>query len=226
MEQVMVNRALTLAVLLMCLQIASAQEFGSIKGVVLEEAGEPVAGAHIQIAENKAFYGHRILQFYETDSQGRYAIDHIPWGTYIVMAGKVSAGYPDMRLAFYSNLAVPTVTLSPQFPTATMNLKLGPKAGILKLRTVTDASTGKKIDNAAVTLKRVNSEFFIKTSAPATRILVPALTDVSVLVEAPGYEPWKPGEPAGDGIIRLLPQQVMSVSVQLRRSEAGATNEK
>lgn len=197
-------------------QTVVAQDAGVIRGTVLDENGKPVTMAEIEVAENKPFYGHRIVQMHESDSRGEYLIDNIPWGTYVVMAGKESAGYPDMRLAFYSNLAVPSVTLSPQYAEARVNLKLGPKAGILKIPSVKDAMTGKEIDFAVVTLKRSGSEFFIKTAVPSVRILVPSFTDVAVVVEAPGYKSWTPIQETNSGTVRLSPEQLLSLDVQMR----------
>jgi len=206
-------------------QTVVAQVAGVIRGTILDESGKPVTMAEIEIAQNKPFYGHRLVQKHESDSSGAYVIDNVPWGTYVVMAGKESDGYPDMRLAFYSNLSVPSVTLSPQYPVASVNLTLGPKAGFLSIPSVKDAVTGKKVQSAVITLKRSGSEFFIKTAVPAVRILIPSLTDVAVVVEAPGYRSWTPIQENNTGIVHLSPQQLLTLDVEMKPLNPIASDE-
>jgi hypothetical protein len=194
------------------------QTEGTIKGVVVDESGKPIRGAEVHIAENKPFYGHRLIQMYETDSTGQFVIPNVPWASYVVMAGKEEANYPDTKLAFYSNLAVPTVTLAPSFPTANVKVQLGPKAGTLEIESVVDALTGKKILTASVTLRRVqNPEFYIMTSATGGHILVPSLTDIAIEVSAPGYKLWPSKEAANDTTaqIRLKPEEIYKLQVRL-----------
>jgi hypothetical protein len=194
-----------------------AQAAGAIKGVVVDETGKPLAGAEVHIAENKQFVGHRLIQMYETNPAGQFLIANVPWGTYVVMAGKEAANYPDTKLAFYSNLAAPTVTLAREFPTVNVNVHLGPKAGILEIASLVDALTGRKIESATVTLRRVqNPDFFIMTSASAAHILVPSLTDIAVEVSAPGYKPWPTLEMAKNSAqIHLKPEEVYRLQIWL-----------
>jgi len=109
----------------------------------------------------------------------------------VVLAGNESSGYPDPKLAFYSNFDVPTVTLAPAFPNASVTIKLPPKGGVLEIVAVLDAVTKRKIDSASIILRRVsNPTLFISTSATTGRILIPSLTDVTIEVTAPGYRSW------------------------------------
>jgi hypothetical protein len=206
---------------------AWAQIQGTVTGTVIDEMGKPIAKAKVHIAEKGPFAGHRLIQFYETDSAGHFLIGRVPWGTYVVMAGKEDAGYPDTRLAFYSNLAVPTVTLAPDFPTAEVNLKLGPKAGVLEVGPVTDDATGKEIRSAAITLRRAGNDFFLTTSTTVGRILVPSMTEVVVGITAPGYKPWPPSDqPNEKRRILLKPEEVQRLQVSLQPEQPTFTNEK
>lgn len=163
----------------------------------------------------KSFFGHRILKFYETDRKGRFVIENVEWGTYVVLAGKESAGYPDTKLAFYSNLDAPTVTLAPGFPISDVRVQLSPKAGMLEVTSVSDALTGKPIESASITLRRIGTPFLITTSTVRARILVPSMTDVSVEIHAPGYKSWPQGT-QDNGQIRLRPEQVFKLQAQLQ----------
>jgi hypothetical protein len=193
-----------------------AQSGGSVKGVVVDETGKPLAGAEVHIAEKKSFVGHRLIQIYETNNDGRFLIDNVSWGTYVVMVGKEDAGYPDTKLAFYSNLAAPTVILAPESPSADVIVKIGPKAGVLDLDPVTDVVTGKKIDSATITLRRTqNPDLFLTTSAAGGRLLVPSRTDVTIEIAAPTYKPWPLDGEKSEGQMRLLPQEVRKLQVRL-----------
>jgi hypothetical protein len=214
----MLTRRLCPFVFMFSLTCLYAQTQGTVKGVVVNEIGKPVTGAEVYVLEKKKFVGHRPLQVYETDSIGQFLATNLPWGVYVVMAGKESEGYPDMKLAFYSNLAVPTVTLSPEFPSANVNVQLGPKAGILEVTSLVSALNGKKIEDASITLRRVqNPDFFITTStATGAQILVPSMTDIAIEVSAPGYRTWPTQNLAKSSTqIHLKPEEVYKLQVRL-----------
>jgi len=207
----------TLAVILCFLSLYGQeriQKTGTVSGVVLDETGKPVEGASVHVAELGPFYGHRILQIHETDSKGRFSIDDLKWGSYAVLVGKEEAGYPDQKIAFYSNLAVPTVTLNPEFPTADVKVKLPPKAGRIEITTVVDASTGKKIETATMTLHRLGTPFLITASAGS--ILVPSDTEISIEVEAPGYQRWPAVDEKDSNRLRLKPLEIRKLQVKLQ----------
>jgi hypothetical protein len=153
---------------------------------------------------------------HDTDNQGRFTIKDVPFGTYLVMAGKEEAGYPDSRLAFYSNPSVPTCNLV--FPTASVTVALSPKAGLLEVST-TDAANGKKIESASITLRRVaNPNFFITTSALKQQIPVPPKVDVSLEISAPGYETYcypDRANPARTAPVHLRPGEELKLDIQL-----------
>jgi hypothetical protein len=133
----------------------------------------------------------------------------------MVFAGKEEDGYPDPKFAFYSNLAAPTVTLGPHIPTATVNVQLGAKGGIVSLASVTDAVTKKKLTTASITLRRaLNQNFFITTSTTVGRIFVPSSTPVTIEIEAPGYEWWP--EPNSKREINLKPEEILTLKVELK----------
>lgn len=191
-----------------------AQADGVIKGTVIDEKDKPVAKARVHIAENGPQSGHRLLQVYETNVDGRFTINHVPWGTYVILAGKEDDGYPDTKFAFYSNLEVPTVALGPLFPTADVTVRFAPKAGILDITSVVDAVTGKSLREAsAVTLKRIdNPNFSITASASASHLFLPALTRVTIEINAQGYKPW----PDQRREIRLQPEAELKLDVKLQ----------
>jgi hypothetical protein len=201
-----------------------AQDRGVITGTVLDEHGSPVVNAKVLITEKGVFVVHRVLQFHETDADGRFRIAHVPWGTYLVTVGKENAGYADTGLGLHCNNAYPTVVLTEDSAAADVTLNLGPKAGVLDLQPVTDELTGKEIRSAAVTLRCAdNNDLFITKSTAEGRILVPALANVVVNITAAGYKPWPPqgGAPEKSRVF-LRPEEVLKLQVSLQLEDTAA----
>jgi len=212
------NKVLKLLANLLLIGLAWAQNRGVITGTVLDEHGSPVVKAKVLITEKGVFVGHRVLQFHETDADGHFRIAHVPWGTYIVTVGKEDAGYADTGLGLHCNNAYPIVVLTEDSATADVTLNLGPKAGVLELEPVTDATTGNAIRMAAIRLKCAeNPDLFIYTSAAQRRFLIPPSTQVVIEVTAEGYRPW-PGSSrsATDGRILLKPEEIQKLKVALQ----------
>jgi len=207
--------------------LARAQDHGVITGAVLDERGSPVVSAKVFITEKGVVVMHRVLQFHETDADGRFRIAHVPWGTYVVTVGKEGAGCADTGLGLHCNSVYPTVVLTEDSPTADVTLRFGPKAGVLKLEPVTDLITGREIRLAAIRLKCAdNPDFFIYTSAAQRSFLIPPLTDVLVEITAAGYKPWPPPDQAAEAKINLRPEEVRKLRVTLQPEPAEVTGEK
>jgi hypothetical protein len=200
--------------------VSAFAQTGAIDGIVVNEADVPIAGAEVHIAENKPFVGHQMIQTYETDSEGKFLIPDVPWGSYVIMAGKQEAGYPDTKLAFYSKLVAPKAALGPESPTVAVKVQLGPKAGILEIQSLVDQDTGTKIESAKVTLRRVRSpNLFIAVSVVGgARIPVPSLADVGIEVSAAGYKTWPSQQIDGAAAkINLKPEEIYKVQIRLAR---------
>jgi hypothetical protein len=201
---------------LLCCCVSSAcvaQESGKIQGIVTDAAGNPVPGANVYAVEKGDFHGHRPSHSSESSSSGNFVIDHLSWGAYILLAKKESSGYPDTRLAFYSNQEASSATISADHPDAEVRITLPTVAGWLEL-SVTDANTGKALTSAAVTLRRVsNTRLYVRISTTVSHIAVPAQADVQVEINAPGYGQW-PSD-ANLPVINLLPGEHKHLDVKL-----------
>jgi Carboxypeptidase regulatory-like domain len=198
---------------------AWAQTEGAITGKVVDSGGKPVASVAVDISEKgKALRGHRLRGQAWTGADGTFRIQHVPLGTYIVETSKSEDGYPDTALAFYSNLKIPTVSVSPIVPDQEVTIVLEPKAGILDASDVVDAITGAPIQ-ATVKLRRVDSGYWMSTSSTVNNILVAPDTAVAIEVSAPGYATWYyPGstDASRSATISLKPEQKMTISVALQ----------
>jgi len=128
---------LPIALLLSAVFPAQAQ-FGSIHGIVVNEEGNPVKGAQV-IATSIGPMADRPLatrlrKLNLTDEAGHFVIFGLQFDEYVVTAYKEEEDYPALVgtwLQFYKTPAEPTVNLTMQIPTATVEIRLGPKAGVL-----------------------------------------------------------------------------------------------
>jgi hypothetical protein len=208
---------LAIGVIAPLLPVWAAARPGTVRGTVIDELGQPISGADVQVDAIGGPPRSTPVRYVQTDESGRFLIGDLELGAYKVFAMKEKAGYPNMAFAFYSNHVFPTVNLIPERPTADVVIKLGPKAGVLDLATITDAATGKGIDSATIILRRVlHPDLSISTSASLGRVLVPPMTDVSVEVTAEGYKPWpRVGVEGNQGRIRLGPGEALKLQIQL-----------
>jgi hypothetical protein len=196
---------------------ACSQTEGTIKGVVFDENGKPLPGASVYVQKTDEMAVHFVPRPVQTNDEGRFLIEHVSWGSYIVIAGKEEAGYPSTWARFYSNGVVPKVTVESSSATADATVLLGPKVGILRLASVTDALTGKDISVfGVITLERANTaNSFLTTSTSKARLFVPARTDVTIHVTAPGYRPW-PDQTDKEQIVHLQPGEVFDLHVKVQ----------
>jgi len=132
----------------------------------------------------------KAIRYVETDENGSFLIDRLVYGTYIVEGEKEEDGYPSSIFSLDAGKLPAAVTISPEQPDGIIVLKLGPRAGVLK-GTVRDAVTGKKIGtNFTVRRWGTPGRFFSTSEGPQFRLLIPASTDVTLEVTAPGYKKW------------------------------------
>jgi hypothetical protein len=116
---------------------------GTISGTVLDANGQPFKGVQVCTYMRDAPSGSKESRgncSATTDEAGQFRIDHVEVGEISVEAIKPEDGY----VAFAGTSVTKEVTLTPNQLSATVVLKLGPKAGVL-LPSVKDKFTGKPI---------------------------------------------------------------------------------
>lgn len=196
-----------------------AQESGVVQGRVIDEHGAPIDGAQVHLAERNERPGPHLLNIHETDAHGQFIFEHMPLGPYSIIVNDAKDGYADMTFAFNSNLQVPTITLTSETPTAAVTVRLGPKAGLLRLSAI-DAITGKELTGAVTLRRAANPDLYVTTSTTERPILVPSTTRVTISVGAEGYQDWYyPGvaDPTRSRSIELNPEETMQVRAYLTR---------
>jgi hypothetical protein len=114
-------------------------------------------------------------------------------GQYAVHASKEKDGYPDVYSDLYSGpKMIQLVSLTPPTNTATVAIRLGPKAATL-FGSVTDALTGAWLDPCAE-LALVKEPDNLLTGRgivrPRYKVLIPPGTEVKMEVWGEGYKTW------------------------------------
>jgi len=178
---------------------ASAEEDkGVIQGTVIYEDGNPVNGATVY-ASAMFGLGAGITPNAKTDETGHFVIAHLLLGKYAVTGEKQDEDYPRMVDRFYNSDKFETVTLTSQHFTASVTVRLGPKAGVL-VGTVADALTNAPINPCAEFRRakepnnRVVGIGLLRAQGRVVnakyRVLIPSNTDVLVKVWYQGHQPW------------------------------------
>jgi hypothetical protein len=201
---------------------------GSIVGTIVDAGGNLVTGA-TAYARPVGRIHVGITPHASTNANGEFVIAKLGFGKYSLGAAKPEEDYPELYFAFYTGFAAkfPIVTLSAQHRSASIIVRLGKKAGILK-GTVTDAATGRPL-NANVEFRRVLEPKNFMSGSGLTnaqfRILVPSDTPITMVVSLDGYENWRyEGADGGrKNAILLRPKEEMQMDIQLtpKQSTAG-----
>jgi hypothetical protein len=205
--------ALTCALLL----AQDSNRAGIIRGIVLDATGQPVGDARVRANFTGGFSG--IVPSSQTDKSGHFVIQRLAWGGWYVTASKEQAGYPDESNAFYGgfNPTAVTVDLSADIPEQTVTVLLGRKAGSI-LGTIADAETGKPIEPCArLQWKDVPSISWSGYGLLKSKfhLLVPANTDITLMIWALGYETWVYKSDDENDAIRVHASDQLKLRVRL-----------
>ncbi|HEY4899821.1 MAG TPA: carboxypeptidase-like regulatory domain-containing protein [Terriglobales bacterium] len=213
---------------------------GQIVGTVLDEHNQPVSGAHVSgfmLAEhndptqdpacnNAYFYntGKTGNCLAITDETGQYHMDHLPMGTFFLIASKEEDGYPP----YMAGRERQTVTLTPGYPVGTVIAKLGQQEGILA-PSVRDKVTGRpvKIFRLRFEMERTDPSQQQGGAARSfgravTRTAIPVDRGLSIEVSARGYKKWvyvDPSNPSAKFPVRVQRGEIKSLDIELQPEE-------
>ena len=178
--------------------VATARTNGTIKGVVIDEAGDPVPLANLLASDIEPKPSGVVevqigaLPWIETDKHGQFAIHGLISGHhYKVYAKKEEAGYADPTIPTYNPKDEAQVVVASDSPRSSpdVRIQLGPKAVILHWR-LKDAVTGQAIKDYTITVTRVDTDYTFGGVEGANTVLLPADTDMNIEFEVKGYKPW------------------------------------
>jgi len=228
MPRAKLTRALLLSIILaLCLRLSATGRFASadenpgvIQGVVAYENGNPAGGATVYAFPMDRALG-AIIPRAMADENGNFVIRNLWLGKYALGGEKLSEDYLDMTNPFYGDDKFETVILTSDRPAATVNTRLGSKAGILT-GTVSDAVTGAPLNPCVEFRRSKRPEIFLSGTGLINakyRALVPADTDVLIKVWYGGHKPWYyPGTTniAQSRPINLGPSQEIKLEIRLQ----------
>jgi hypothetical protein len=195
---------------------------GLIDGTVIYEDGRPVKGATVYaVPLGRAMAA--IIPHADTDEAGFFAIriSRSWFGKFAVAAKKEDEDYPDMSKQFYSDGKFETATLTSRLSTATVKIRLGPKAGVLR-GTVTDAVTSAPLSPCVEFRRASEPNNFLSGSGlvnPTYSLLVPSDTGILIRIWLDGYKSWYyPGtlDKSARKAVRLKPGEEETMDVLLQ----------
>ncbi len=201
----------------------SSQPEGTISGTVLDEHGQPFKDVQVCTSMSGAPNGSKEARgscSATTNEAGQFRIDHVAMGTITVEAIKPEDGY----VAFAGTTVSELVTLTPNQSSATVVLKLGPRAAMV-LPTVRDKFTGKPITEFQVSWLLFDSDEPNSTSSGGQRIshgishaIIPPEKYLVLTISARGYKKWfysDPSDPSRPAFVRLQSGEKRELTVEL-----------
>ncbi len=173
----------------------SSQPEGTITGTVLDANLQPFKGVQVCTYMRGAPSGSKESRgdcSATTDEAGQFHIDHVAMGEISVEAIKPEDGY----VAFAGTSVREVVTLSANQSSATVVLRLGPKAGVL-LPSVKDKFTGKPIVDFEIRWRIFDSDEMNGDYSGGQHIgpgmknaIVPPEKYLVLTISARGYKKW------------------------------------
>ncbi|HEV2704589.1 MAG TPA: carboxypeptidase-like regulatory domain-containing protein [Pyrinomonadaceae bacterium] len=201
----------------------SGPAFGAIEGRVVDAAGQPLAGAVVEVRPADQMATSGALPVAYTNEEGRFFLDGVTPGTHMIYASKEDDGYPATFLAFFVTdaSAIPKVTVYNKQVTEGTLVRLGPKAARLFGRVV-DARTGQPVEEAEIILYREDNpdnyfSFGLNADGGRFQRLIPSI-GFRMKVSSPGYEDWYySGTPAREQaeVIRVEPNTTKELLISL-----------
>lgn len=201
--------AFTCVVLLLAASFAPGQQpaeiTGSVCGSVLDENGAPASHVRVVAAPDMSDYpggGSFGLSGSDTDETGRYCVNHLRPGKYIMSAYDEKKGYPIRLMSgFYRwDSPAPKVTLTAYNRDAHLDWRIPFKAGFLRLHVSVDRSDAKTVPVNISLVVPSRPKVGIRNYSLSTEqtdsitVLLPPGEDVVLTVAAPGYRRWPDNE--------------------------------
>jgi hypothetical protein len=178
---------------LLCLAFALAVSFaygqtpdppsGEIKGIVIDQSGDPVAGATVYVVRQDISFNDLSPRSVKSDKKGEFDFHgRLALGSYKVYSRKEQADYPDRSDVFYADSLIdtPKVDLTGENPFAAVTVTMGEKAGVLHGRII-DADTGADTKAKLVFTDADGNEHSVIADGKY-RALLPADKDISVML--------------------------------------------
>ncbi len=200
----------------------TAPETGSVRGVVLDERGDPVAEATV-------FVGTMAKgPTTQTNKEGKFTLEGVPPGTVGLHAYKKNAGYPYDLFAFFAapSAKLPYAEVLAGQTTAGVIIQLGERAAHISID-ITDEA-GNAVD-ASVELTRPDLGAYgtYRTGAKGRLDLMIPPVPFRMRIEARGYCTWHYGGSkwsTGSGLITPRTGENLNIAAQLQKASPGCSD--
>lgn len=204
----------TVAALIILLSVAAHSQMGCIRGVVVDDAGQPLPGMRVGLAERTWDGGQKPAGGTVTDNSGVFEIDDVPPGTHYELGANNDALVYPARLP-------QTISVTGSGPCTTVSYEAGARAGAAKLKfKVMDAATNKPITDLTVQATAGTWSSWLpvgdllRAGAPYGP-QVPSLSKLHIEITAKGYFPSSLDLPA------IRPGEIREVVAQLHPETLG-----
>jgi hypothetical protein len=204
--------AIAISLFLLCVVAANAGTTGSIKGTVIDQAGNPVELANVfardiePSADGTVQVHMGAVPWVETDKQGKFLIRGLTVGhRYKLYTKKEEDGYADTSIPTYNPTDEGVVATASDSPRSSDDVKvqIGSKAVVFRYD-LKDAVTGKELRDYTITVTRIDTDYSFSGIEGDNKVLLPADTDMSIKFEVKGYQPWYyPGHSAKEAAMPL-----------------------
>ena len=188
---------------------------GQISGRVISPEGKPVVDAQVTAALQTGGPTVRVDRWGMTDDEGRFVIDHLAFGKYLMFAEKTSDGYPRRFLwCFYGANRAITVALTELNPSVEFDIELPPKAGNIIVR-FANANVGTFI-SAGIKISSRDGPCSLGTGLSANdAVQIPSGVDVDLTIDAAGYADWSYSDTHDGAALNLKPNETVVLKVKL-----------
>ncbi len=198
-----------------CLAQAWDLKPGRISGQVVSSEGAPVADAQVTAALQTGVPTVRVDRWGMTDHEGRFVIDHLALGKYLMFAEKPSEVYPSRLLwCFYGPNRAITVRLTEANPSSEVDIELPPKAGTIVVK-IANAKVGTFIP-AGIKISSRDGPCSLGTGLSANdAVQIPSGVDVDVTIDAAGYADWSYSDTHDGAALNLKPDETVVLNIKL-----------
>jgi hypothetical protein len=159
---------------------------GGIAGIVLTEDGQLANGAKVCTSVRRGSNTHTNC-LVPTDDEGRFTVDHLPYGTYQVFAINEADGY-----SIDNQSPGQDVSVTAELPWSNVTIRQHDRGGVL-VGTVIDKTTGRKIDKADIQYTAIDTGDLFGSATILRgqfRVAVPSDSDLLIVVMSKGYRGW------------------------------------
>lgn len=186
-----------------------AHNSGCIDGSVLDEDKKPVAGINVEawptFAPNS--YAKDSYPSTVTDEHGKFKIEALEKGSYLLYTKNESAGYAPTNDSFYRNATLPLTQVSGKC--TKVEVRVGPKAARLKIHVI-EAGTGTPLSRFGISFRDHLGILVISSASQNQEVMVPANMELTVSAWSYGYPRSQPITVTTPG-----PEASQDVSIQL-----------